>query len=49
MQSDWLKAFWTISQEQDFFQTQDLCSNTANNEHIHYRTNLLKINEQFFL
>ena len=37
--SDWLRAFWPIYQEQDFFQIQDLCRNTANSKHFHYRTN----------
>ena len=29
LQSDWLTAFWPISQEPDFSQVQDLCKNTA--------------------
>ena len=30
LQSDWLRAFWPISQEPDFSQVWDLCNNTAN-------------------
>ena len=32
-----------------FSQTYDLCRNTENNKHIHYRTTLVKINDQIFL
>ena len=39
LQSDWLRAFWPISQEQDFSQILDLCSNTANNINFQYRLN----------
>ena len=50
LKSDWLKAFWPISQEeQDFSQTQDLYRNTGNNINFHYRTNSLKINDQIFI
>ena len=31
LQSDQLRAFWPISQKQDFPQIYDLCRNTANN------------------
>ena len=48
LQSDWLTAFWPLSQEQDFSQIYDLCMNTANNKNFHYRTNSVKTNEQFF-
>ena len=48
MQFDWLTVFWPTSQEQDFSQTQDLCRNTANNRHIHYRTNSVKPMSKFF-
>ena len=37
LQTDWLRAVWPMSQEQDFSQVWGLCSNTANNiilEHI---------------
>ena len=34
MQSDWLRAFWPIFQEQNFSQIWDLCMNTANNKYI---------------
>ena len=30
LQSDWLTAFWPMSQEPEFFQVQDFCKNTAN-------------------
>ena len=30
LQSDWLRAFWLISQEAEFPQVWDLCKNTAN-------------------
>ena len=49
MQSDWLGAFWPISQEQDFFKIWDLCRNTASNKHFHYRTSSVKTNFQFSL
>ena len=48
MQSDWPRAFWLISQEQDFSQIQDLCRNTANNKHFHQRTNSVKLMINFF-
>ena len=31
LQSDWLRRFWAISQEQEFFQVWGLCKNTAVN------------------
>ena len=46
LQSDWLKTFWPISQEQRFSQLWDLCRNTANNIYFHYRINSVKINDQ---
>ena len=49
LQSDWLRAFWPISQEQDFSQIWDLCRNIANNINFHYRTTSVKINDQIFL
>ena len=48
LQSDWLKTFLPISKEQTFSQMWDLCRNTANNINFHYRTNTVKINDQFF-
>ena len=49
LESDWLRAFWPISLEQDFSQIQVLCRSTANNINFHYRTNSVKINVQIFL
>ena len=43
------RAFWPISQEQDFFQIEDWCRNRANNINFHYRTTSGKINDQIFL
>ena len=50
LQSDWLRAFWPKSQEEDFSQYR-ICAgrNTANNINFHYRTNTVKINKQIFL
>ena len=48
LQSDWLRTFWPISQEQHFSQMWDLCRNTVNNKIFYYRTNLVKINDQIF-
>ena len=48
LQSDWLRAFRPISQEQEFSQIWDLCTNTANNTNFHYRANLVKIKDHFF-
>ena len=48
LQSEWLRAFWPISQERDLSQIED-CRNTANNINFHYRTNSGKINNQIFL
>ena len=47
MQSDLLRAFWTISQEQDLFQRMDLCRNTAN-INFYYETNSVNIKDHFF-
>ena len=49
LQSDWLRSIWSISQEYDFSQIQDLRRNTANNIKFHNRKNAMKINDQFFL
>ena len=46
LQSDWLRAFWPISPEQDFSQIWDLCRNTANNINFRYRTNSVKNSQQ---
>ena len=48
MQSDWLRIFWPISQEQKFSQKWDLCRNTADNINVHYRTNSVKIDDQTY-
>ena len=45
LQSDWLRAFWPISQEPDFSQVWDLCKNTANITQFLYRPNLEKTND----
>ena len=49
LQPEWLRAFWSISQEQDPSQKEHLCRNTVNNINFHYRTSLWKINDQIFL
>ena len=48
LQFDWLRTFWPISQEQNFFQIWDLCRNTANNIDFHYISNSVKIIDQIF-
>ena len=48
LQSDWLRAFWPISQEQDFSQCR-ICAETANNMDFHYRSKSVKINDKIFL
>ena len=48
LQSDWLTAFWPISQEPDFSQVWDLCKNTANIIKFLYRPNSEKINDSIF-
>ena len=45
LQSDWLRAFWTISHDPDFSQVQDLCKNTANIITFLHRQNSEKIND----
>ena len=35
LQSEWLRAFWSLSQEQDLSQIEDLCRNTANDTNFH--------------
>ena len=47
-QSEWLRAFWPISQEQHFSQTENLYKNTENNINFHYKTNSVKIMTKFF-
>ena len=39
LQSDMLKAFWSTSQQPDFSQIWDMCSNIAISVNFHYRTN----------
>ena len=41
LQSNWMGAFWPISQEQDF-------STQQQNIYFHYRKNSVKINDQVF-
>ena len=52
-QSEWLIAFWPISQKQHFFQIEDLYRNTANKTNFHYRFhfhyNSGKINDKNYL
>ena len=36
LQSDWLRAFWSISQELDFLHIWNLYRNTGNNINFHY-------------
>ena len=38
LQSEWLRAFWSLSQKQDLSQREDLCKNTASNINFHYGT-----------
>ena len=45
LHSDWLRAFWPVSQEQDFCQIWDLCRNKAYDINFHYRTYSVKIND----
>ena len=47
LQPDWSRAFWLISQEQDFSQIWDLWKNTANNINVHYRPIQKKIMIKF--
>ena len=47
-QSDWPKAFWSISQEQDFSQIWDLYRDTANNINFHCISNSGKNNTEIF-
>ena len=48
LQSHWSRAFWPISQEQDFSQTWDMCKNIADNINFHYKPNSGKINDLIF-
>ena len=52
-QSEWLIAFWPVSQKQHFFQIEDLYRNTANKTNFHYRFhfhyNSGKINDKNYL
>ena len=47
VQSEWQRAFWPISTEQDFYQTQIMYRNRANNKNFHYRTNSVKLKDNF--
>ena len=50
LKSDWLRAFWLISQDQDFSRILELRRNTINNINFCFETtNLVKINSQIFL
>ena len=42
LKSDGLKAFWSISLEQDFSRMPDLGKSIANNINFDYRTNSVK-------
>ena len=46
LQSEWLRAFWSIPHEKDLSQREYLGRNTANNINFHYRTKSGKINDQ---
>ena len=48
LQSDWLKTFWAVSQEQKLSQIWDLCRKTGNKINFHQRTPSVKINDQIF-
>ena len=48
LQSDWLRTFWPISQEQKFSQIWDMSRNTASNISFNYRINSVKIDYQMF-
>ena len=48
VQSDWLGAFWPISQETDISQIRYLHSSMASSMNVPYRTNLEKNNDQIF-
>ena len=49
LQSDWLRAFWPISQEKVFQKSRISAETQQNTENFHYRTNSVKINDQIFL
>ena len=42
LQFNWLRTFWTIFQEQKYFQIWNMCRNTASNINFHYRPNSVK-------
>ena len=48
LKSDWLRAFWLISQEPDISQVWVLCKNTANIIKFLYSPNSEKINYSIF-
>ena len=41
------RAFWPLSQEQDYSQIENLCRNTVNNINFHYRASSGKIEDLF--
>ena len=49
LQSEWLRAFWPLSQERHFSQIEDLYRDTTNNINFHFRVSSEKINDQIFL
>ena len=49
LQTEWLVAFWLLSQEQDFSRKHSIYAGTANSTNFHYRANSGKINDQYFL
>ena len=46
LQSDWLRGFWPISQEQDFFQR--ICAGTQQIKMFHIELTQLKLMTKFF-
>ena len=48
LQSNCLRAFWPMSQEQYFPQIWDLCMNIFNSVNFHYRTNSVKLIAKFY-
>ena len=47
-ESDWLRTFWSIFLEQKFSQILHLHRIITNNIDFHYRTNVVKMNDQIF-
>ena len=46
--SDWMRAFWSKPQKNDFSQILELWRNTANNMNVYHRPNSGKISDQIF-